>query len=125
MHRLGSAELSVGRPEILQQDAPGDAIDDQVVHDDEQAARLLWAEVKEGDPQQGPFRQVQARLQCGRCRRHSLFACSASDSADKSTRENGIAPSGPALICCQPEAACSKPQAERIVVPEQVLHHLL
>ena len=57
-----TAELLVGRLQILQQDPPGDAIDHQVVDDDQQAARLVSTEVKEGNPQQRPLRQVQASL---------------------------------------------------------------
>ena len=67
LHRLSLAELSVGGLQILQQDAPGDAVDRQVMYHDQQPAGLACPQVKVGCPQQRPHRQVQAGLYLYRC----------------------------------------------------------
>ena len=69
-HRLAPGQLGVGRLEVLQQDAPGDAVHGQVVNHQQQARGAVRPQVEQGGPQQGPGFQVEAGLQLRGAGRH-------------------------------------------------------
>ena len=119
MYRLAPNEL-VGRPKILHQDAPGDTVDGQVVNDEQQAARLMRTQVEKDDAQERPLQQVQTGLQFGG-RRLKAVLPRLRQCRQITPRRDSV--TGPALNCCQPDSR-AKPQAERIVVQEQVLQGL-
>ena len=57
--------MLVGGEEVLQQDAPGDAVHHQVVDDQQQPVGLAGAQVEADRAQQGAVAQVQAGLRVG------------------------------------------------------------
>ncbi|MDV7391294.1 hypothetical protein RZS08_08085, partial [Arthrospira platensis SPKY1] len=75
-YRLALAQLAVGGDEIVQEDAPGDAVGDQVVEDEGQAVGLSGAKVQVGDAQQGTAGEAEVGLHFGdgRFNRRLLFS---------------------------------------------------
>ena len=59
---LAAGEPGIGPPQVVEQDAPRDAVHRQVMDDDQQASRPLRAAAEPDHPQQRPALRVQARL---------------------------------------------------------------
>jgi hypothetical protein len=58
--RLAGLQLLAGHFQVLEKDAPGDAVHCEVMDDHQQAARLGRAEIEMDDPQQRPTARVEA-----------------------------------------------------------------
>ena len=62
MERLTLLQALIGQAQLLQEDAPGDGVNQQVVTEQQQAPGLSPRQVEEHSPRQRPFSQVQAGL---------------------------------------------------------------
>ncbi len=118
------AGLRVGAPEILEEDAPRDAVDREVMHRDEQARRSRRAEVEVGDTEHRPDVEIEAGLRLGGGlldRRGDRGRGHGGEIDDPERR--GLARRREDLL----EAACDRAeaQAEGVVVLEEAAHGAL
>src|ERR1700749_3648281 len=60
LHGLAARQLLVSRLQVFEQDAPGDAVNGEVMYDDEETTRPPLAEVEEGDAHERPALDVKA-----------------------------------------------------------------
>lgn len=56
-------QLAIEGQEVTEEYTQGDAVDDKVMEDEQQACRLVMAKVEEGDVEEGRGRDVDAGLE--------------------------------------------------------------
>ncbi len=124
-HRLAALELRVGRGQVLQQRAPGDAVHRQVMHRQEQSRRALRTRLEQAGAQKEPFLQVQASLEARGLGLHRLGLLGLGDGAQVHARQAHGCLGASELLLPRAVRPAREAQAQRVVVGHQRLEGLL